>query len=108
MAVDGSSRLGCLRFGVKDNLIFQFGFQPPKITMAHYIAALAALGLLPGHPRRRQLQDRFNTGPTQDVDAFIYDHARGLEQFHQGEQQLAVLGQIPSKTLAVLPVHNLV
>ena len=34
MAVDDSSSLGCLRFGVKDNLIFQFGFQHPKITVA--------------------------------------------------------------------------
>jgi len=26
----------------------------------------------PGHPLRRQLQDRFNPGPAQDVDEFIY------------------------------------
>jgi hypothetical protein len=28
--------------------------------------------LLPGQPRSRHLQDRFNTGPTQDVAEFIY------------------------------------
>jgi hypothetical protein len=38
------------------------------------------------------MQDRFNTGPNQEVDEFIYGYARGLEQFHQGAQQLAVFG----------------
>ena len=35
------------------------------------VAALAALVLLPGHPRGRQLQDRFDTGPPQDIDKLI-------------------------------------
>jgi hypothetical protein len=33
IAVDDSSRLGYLLIGVKDNLISQFGFEPPKITV---------------------------------------------------------------------------
>jgi len=40
MAVDGYSRLGCLRFGVKDNLISQFGFQHPKIPVVQDAAEI--------------------------------------------------------------------
>lgn len=56
MAVDGSSRLGCLLFGVKDNLIFQFGFQHPKITVAQD-AAKIFLGGQEGcrHPAQHHL-----------------------------------------------------
>jgi hypothetical protein len=77
-------------------------------AVPNYVAAFTALALLPGQPRSRHLQDRFNTGLNQDVDEFTYGHTRGLEQFQQGEQQLAVFGQIPRKTLAIFPVHNLV
>ena len=44
--------------------------------------------------------------PPQDVQQLIHSHGGGLDQFHQGGQ-LAVFGPIPGKSLAVLPVHNL-
>src|SRR5204863_1957279 len=67
------------------------------------LARLALLGCT-GHLHGRELQHGLNAGASHHIDEFVDGHAALLNQFHHGQQRLAVADQKLGKLSLALPL----
>src|ERR1019366_1940780 len=72
------------------------------------LAAAPAPMRFPGHPQSRQLQYRFNRRASGHVDQLFQGQIGPLNQLHQRQQPLPVLGQPARQSAPVLAAHNLI